>query len=250
MPAGNYGARDASYELYDNDANFHAELNSSSADYFRNANDSETYGENRWKTGGGIQVGDVDKPGGLGIFASAGSRDTDGTVDRVRAPPRELLPLLYALRQQGTSERVAALSSRGMAVHTTARGSLTSQVERKPVRITLVTAASAYNIDLEGAFVAAGGTSYGTIPATKFGSCLVVTFHRMGLRESDVTALARAYGCGDQAPSGSARSKIAPHEYCAWKDLCEDVGEAADVFARNAPLPDAASRVFPHGVRY
>jgi len=210
MPAGNYGARDASYELYDNDANFHAELNSSSADYFRNANDSETYGENRWKTGGGIQVGDVDKPGGLGIFASAGSRDTDGTVDRVRAPPRELLPLLYALRQQ----------------------------------------ASAYNIDLEGAFVAAGGTSYGTIPATKFGSCLVVTFHRMGLRESDVTALARAYGCGDQAPSGSARSKIAPHEYCAWKDLCEDVGEAAYVFARNAPLPDAASRVFPHGVRY
>ena len=113
-----------------------------------------------------------------------------------------------------------------------------------------MTAASAYNIDLEGAFVAAGGTSYGTIPATKFGSCLVVTFHRMGLRDADVTALTRAYGCGDKAPTGSARSKVAPYVYCAWKDLCEDVGEATDVFASNAALPVVASRVFPRGVRY
>lgn len=168
---GNHGQRDTSYEDYDNDANYDPTLNSQSAEYFRNI-DTDDFAEmtvDRWKMGGGIQVGDNDKPGGLGIFASGKTRDDDGTIDRVRDPPKELLPLLYKLRCQANS----------------------------------------YNIALEEAFVAAGGTHYGTIPTTKFGSCLVVTFHRAGLTEEDISALVNAYGIGNREPERHAKSRCA-----------------------------------------
>ena len=178
----------------------------------RNNDDGgETFGANRWMTGGGIQTGECDKPGGLGIFAQGKTRDDDGTVDRVRDPPRELLPLLYKLRCQ----------------------------------------ASAYNVDLEGAFVQAGGSSYGTIPTTKFGSCLVVTFHRAGLTEGDIFALIEAYGIGNREPERHAKSKVMPYECCAWKDLCEDVEKAPDIHADpHGRLSVAASTIYPPGVKY
>jgi len=194
----NTGARDSRYDLYDNDANFHPELNSQSADYFRNATNAETYGDNRWKTGGGIQVGDVDKPGGLGIFGASRSRDTDGTVDRIREPPRALLPVLYAIKMQ----------------------------------------CSAYNVDLPSTFETAGGSAYGTIAPTKFASALVVALHRMALDEETVAALVHAYGCGARAPEGSARAKLnAAHEFVGWKDFCEDVGNAMDMSTQPYPYP-------------
>ena len=128
----------------------------------------------RWKTGGGIQIGDSDKPGGMGIFGDGKQRDDDGTVDRVRDPPRELLPLLYRLRCH----------------------------------------AEGYNIKLIDAFVDAGGTHFGTIPTTKFGSCLVVTFHRAGLTEAEILSLIEAYGIGAREPERSAKSRYAPRALC------------------------------------
>ena len=81
-------------DSYDNDASFDQFLNSNSAAYFQNPEDKEAYGENRWKSGGGVNTG-----GARGIQALGKSRDEDGTVDRVRDPPQELLPLLYACMQ-------------------------------------------------------------------------------------------------------------------------------------------------------
>jgi hypothetical protein len=190
-----YGAnaRDASYEDYDNDANFDPTLNSSSAAYFENPDNSEAYGENRWKTGGGIDTGAA-----KGIFAGR-TRDADGTIDRVKDPPKELLPVLYAVRMQ----------------------------------------ASAYNISLDATFEAAGGNARGTIPATKFCSTLVVTFHRLELTEQILAALVDAYGCGERAPAGSAREIVAPYEVVAWKGAC-----AAQLRPRLA-APTARQRARP-----
>ena len=205
-------ARDANYYLYDNDAdNFDSQLNSSSAEYYRNSDDhGVTFGENRWKTGGGIQLGDSDKPGGWGIFGQGKTRDADGTVDRVRDPPRELLPLLYRIKCQ----------------------------------------ASAYNIGLEASFVEAGGSTYGTIPATKFGSCLVVCFPRLGLTERNISDLVEAYGIGNREPAHNAKSRVVPYECCAWKDLCEDVAKAVDIHANGLPAGVKASDVYPSGIKY
>jgi len=206
---GNNGRVDPNYHLYDNDADNFDPLLSSASDplaYVTNPDDDEAYGEDRWKTGGGIDHGGHSATLGAG----GKSRDADGSVDRVRDPPKHVLPLLYALRMQ----------------------------------------AEAYNIGLEEAFEAAGGTHYGTIPATKFGSCLFTTFHRLGLTEEQILALTTAYGCGDKVAARSARSKIYPYELCAWKDLCEDVEKAVDVHKHSQYLPDAATRIYPRGVRY
>jgi hypothetical protein len=182
---------------------FHGELNSSSVEYFQNPHD-EYATAHRWETGGGIDTDLYNKWGG------EKSRDEDGTIDRVRDPPKELLPLLFGFKCQ----------------------------------------ANAHNIALDEAFVAAGGTSYGVIPTTKFASCLAVTFHRMGLTDENIKALVTAYGIGDKAPEGSARSKIAPFESCAWCDFCEDVGKAVDVYAGSPNLPKPASQIYPRGIRY
>ena len=212
---GNTGARDANYEevrharsnqtqtdtegphacprarfsrQYDNDANFHAQLNSHSAEYVSNI-DTEHSAEmtvDRWKSGGGIQVGENDKPGGMGGIHAGRRRDVDGTIDRVKDPPKELLPLLYSIRAS----------------------------------------ALCYNIDLYSVFEEAGGSGYGMIPTQKFSSALVVALHRMPLTEHMLTALADAYGCGTEVPSRSAYSRIAKFDSVAWKDFCEDVGKA------------------------
>lgn len=166
----------------------------------------------RWKSGGGIQVGDNDKPGGLGILSQGKMRDEDGTVDRVRDPPPELWPLLYKLKCQ----------------------------------------CNAYNIAIHEAFVDAGGTHYGTIPTTKFGSCLVVTFHRAGLTEDDISSLVEHYGIGNREPARHAKSRFMPYECCAWKDVCEDIEKAVDLYADapNGRLPQKASTIYPKGVGY
>lgn len=42
-----------------------------------------------------------------------------------------------------------------------------------------------------------------------------------------------------------------PYECCAWKDLCEDVDKAVDVFYEpRGTLQQSAAQVYPKGVRY
>ena len=172
------------YSKADNDAdNFDPALNSSHADYFKNPDSSVAYGENRWKSGGGIQG---DHKTGL---SAGNTRDVDGTVDRVRDPPKELLPFLYAVKCQ----------------------------------------ASAYNISLDAAFEAAGGHARGTIPTTRFCSTLVSTFHRMEFTDELMAQICMAYGTGDRPPAGSNRALVVPYECIAWKDFIEDVTGAKDV---------------------
>jgi hypothetical protein len=179
---------------YDNDANFNPELNSQNAAYFHNLDTSHIaeFNEDRWRCGGGIDVG---KPA-TGIHAGR-TRDTDGTIDRVKDPPKELLPLLYALR----------------------------------------VSCSSYNIDLNSVFEEAGGSKYGTIPTTRFCSALTVALHRMNLTEQTLRALADAYGCGEPIAERSRYSRLASHDSVAWKDLCEDVGKAVDVSNAPYPYP-------------
>jgi len=203
---GNTGARDATYYLCDNDAdNFDPTLNSSSADYFKNPDNTAAYGENRWQTGGGISTGGEAK----GLHAGR-TRDTDGTVDRVKDPTPDLFPLLYAVRMQ----------------------------------------ASAYNIDLDGTFEAAGGNARGTIAATRFNSALSSAFHRLDLTEEDYMRLGNHYGTGDRAPTGSAKSIAAPFECIAWKDFIEDVNKAHDPYLNAPARPGGPKPMYPKGVQY
>jgi len=201
----NTGARDSDYSKYDNDAdNFDPTLNSSDAEYYRNPDSTEAYGENRWKTGGGIDVGER-----TGLHAGR-TRDTDGTVDRVKDPTPDLFPLLYAVRMQ----------------------------------------ASAYNIDLDATFEAAGGNARGTIPTTRFSSALSSAFHRLELSEDDFFKLGLHYGTGDRAPKGSAKEIAAPFECIAWKDFIEDVKKAHDPFAETGARPGGPKPMYPRGVQY
>ena len=137
---------------------------------------------------------------------SGKSRDEDGTIDRVRDPPKELLPLLYAMRMS----------------------------------------CEAYHIgSLEDAMLAAGGTHYGVIPTTKFGSCIATLFPRLGLTEENMLALVTAYGCGDKVPERSHRAKLQPFDMCAWADFAEDVQKAVDPYAGSADLPGRAANIYP-----
>ena len=186
-------------DAYDNDASFDPLLNSSSAEYFRNPTDDAAFGEDRWKTGGGIDTGPA-----VGLHAGR-SRDTDGTVDRVKDPPKHLLPFLYAVRMQ----------------------------------------CSSYNIDLHDTLQSAGGSAFGTIPASKFSSALVVALNRMPLTETLLDEVVAAYGIGNQTPAGSVWKsggweRHIVFESVAWKDFCEDVGKAVDVAdtpTRNGRFP-------------
>lgn len=172
------------------------------------------YGEDRWRLGGGIDGKDPSKVGGLvdQRYALDGgkTRDADGTIDRVRDPPKELLPFLYAVKMQ----------------------------------------CSSYNISIDQVFEAAGGTAYGVIPATKFQSALVVTFQRLHIKQELLAAIAEAYGTGYQAPEGSKRSIGARFEAVAWKDFCEDVNKAVDVSGRELNIvggPPALDLLVPDG---
>ena len=212
--SGTIGAtRDANYYSGFDD-NFDQRLNSQSADYVKNFDSlhAAEMNEDRWKAGGGIQVGASDKVGAGGLLDGGKTRDDDGTIDRVRDPPPELFPLLYRLKCH-------------------VRG---------------------YHITLEEAFSDAGGTTFGTIPTTKFGSCLVNTFNRAGLTEDEIMSLINHYGIGQREPDHHAKAKVMPYECCAWMDLCEDIGKAIDPFADEpgGRLPAKASVLYPKGVRY
>lgn len=202
-------ARDTNYDDYDNDANFHSELNSidNPEAYVHNRTWSAQELQDRWQQGGGIDTGGKGKTGAM----SGKSRDEDGTIDRVRDPPKELLPLLYAMRMS----------------------------------------CEAYHIgSLEDAMLAAGGTHYGVIPTTKFGSCIATLFPRLGLTEENLLALVTAYGCGDKVPERSHRAKLQPFDMCAWADFAEDVQKAVDPYAGSADLPGRAADIYPRGIRY
>ena len=182
------GPRFPGDDEYDNDASFDPTLNSNSLEYFMNPSDDEAYGEDRWKTGGGVDTGEA-----VGLHAGR-SRDTDGSVDRVRDPPPELLPLLYHVKMQCSSN----------------------------------------NVDLYAVFDSAGGSAYGTIPTTKFCSALVVALSRMPLTEVILADVVKAYGCGAQTPAGSVWTgksweRKMVFECIAWQDFCEDVEKAVDV---------------------
>ena len=180
------------YETADNDANFNSALNSNDAAYFENYVETEEEKRDRWKLGGGIQdeLGRGNKLGGK-------SRDADGTIDRVRDPPKELLPTLFAVKMQS----------------------------------------EAYNVDLIGTFMDAGGSGFGTIPTTKFSSALVVALNRFPLTEAVLLDIITAYGCGEPAPAGSAKARLHPFEAVAWKDFCEDVEKAEDVAGVSGQYP-------------
>ena len=157
--------------------------------------------------------GGVDTGPAKGLGAASHTRDEDGSVDRVHdITDPRVLSMLYAFRCYTES----------------------------------------YNVALEEAFEAAGGTHYGTIPASKFGSTLTTIFHRMGLTGAQVEALTEAYGIGDKAPEGSARSKSGAtrFEACGWKDFIEDVEKAVDVYANQSRLPGAARQIYPPGCKY
>ena len=120
--------------------------------------------------------------GGIDTGAATGlsmgkTRDTDGTVDRSPDPTPDLFPILFAVKMQ----------------------------------------ASAYNIDLDGTFEAAGGSARGTIPATRFNSALSAAFHRLEFTEADFSRIGNHYGTGARAPKGSAKEIAAPFECVAWK---------------------------------
>ena len=178
-------ARDVNYDAYDNDANFDSTLNSvdDPEAYVHNRSWSQQELDDRWKQGGGVDSGEA-----KGIHAGR-NRDIDGTVDRVKDPPKDLLPLLYAVKMM----------------------------------------CSSYNIDLHGIFHDAGGTAFGIISPTKFVSALTVGLHRMPISEALLFRILTVYGCGDPAPANSAQAKIAPFDAVAWHDFVEDVGNAVDV---------------------
>ena len=199
--------RDASYEDYDNDANFDPTLSNQDAAYVSNVEWSAKDLEDRWKQGGGIDTGGKGKTGVM----SGKTRDEDGTIDRVRDPPKELLPLLYAMR----------------------------------------CSCEAYNIgNLEDAMLAAGGTHYGVIPTTKFASCITTLFPRLGITEESVLLLVTTYGCGDKVPERSSRAKLQPFDMCAWADFAEDVQKAVDPYLGMEKLPGRARDIYPIGIRY
>ena len=152
--------------------------------------ETESQKADRWKAGGGVDVGSA-------YSHKSGGRDTDGTIDRVRDPPLEVLPTLYQIQQQCMS----------------------------------------YNIDLHSVFESAGGRVNGMMPHTKFSSALVVALHRCRLDEPTLAQLTSAYGCGQKAPEGSARSKYAQFDSVAWKDFCEDVDNAIDHGGVGHPYP-------------
>lgn len=187
---------------FDNDANFDPALNSNSADYFKNSDTAHSWdAQNRWLSGGGI---DVDQSGKVGGRAQdANSRDVDGTIDRVKDPPKELLPLLYAMKLHCAS----------------------------------------YNVNLLECFFDAGGSRFGTIPTTKFGSALVHALSRLNLSVEMITSLVDHYGCGDPVDKRSAYSRLAQFEQVAFMDLCEDVDKAENVSDTQYPFPFGGPQV-------
>ena len=86
--------------------------------------------------------------------------------------------------------------------------------------------AKPYNVNLLECFFDAGGSRFGTIPTTKFGSALVHALSRLNLSVEMITSLVDHYGCGDPVDKRSAYSRLAQFEQVAFMDLCEDVDKA------------------------
>jgi len=89
------------------------------------------------------------------------TRDEDGTVDRVRDPPPELLPVLAAIREKAKCERV----------------------------------------DIVGAFTEAGASPFGTMATPRFISALSVNFPRFSIEQAIFDLIVDSYGIGFQAPN-------------------------------------------------
>ena len=116
--------------------------------------------------------------GGLTDAHGVKNRDDDGTVDRVRDPPAELLPVLFVMKKH----------------------------------------VQAYNLDLPSIFKEAGATYYGTIPLARFMSALVVNFHRLEIPNEALDLIAETYGTGSLSLGGGQRKEVkATHDSAAWK---------------------------------
>ena len=60
----------------------------------------QAYGEDRWRTGGGIDAG-------LPSVCMPGAATAGGTVDGVKDPPKELLPVLYSIKMQASAYNIS-----------------------------------------------------------------------------------------------------------------------------------------------
>jgi len=93
---------------------------------------------------------------------STKTRDEDGTIDRVRDPPPELLPVLAAIREKCKVEGVY----------------------------------------IESIFQEAGASHFGTMPTARFISALTVGFPRFKLDQEIYVSIVMAYGIGYKNPLG------------------------------------------------
>ena len=66
-----------------------------------------------------------------------------------------------------------------------------------------------------------GGNHFGVMKTSNFFSSLKDNFGRFDIRPEIIESLEDHYGCGYEDPRGR-------HENIAWKDFCEDVGDAVD----------------------
>ena len=79
---------------------------------------------------------------------------------------------------------------------------------------------------------------------------------RKDATEDEIMSLIEHYGIGAREPGHHAKAKVMPYECCAWKDICEDIGKAEDVFAGQpggrmvGPGGGRAAQVYAKGVRY
>ncbi|KAL1522063.1 hypothetical protein AB1Y20_021707 [Prymnesium parvum] len=92
----------------------------------------------------------------------AETRDDDGTIDRVRDPPEELLPVLAAIKEKCLVER----------------------------------------IDIHSVFAEAGASPFGVLATTKFVSSLCVNLPRFLIDAEVFDAIIDAYGVGYRNPVG------------------------------------------------
>lgn len=149
------------------------------------------------KTGGVIYAGNMTSAMDSGV-----TRDADG-IDRVKDPPKALLPTLFALRRS-------------------------CETEQK---------------DLTKVFELGGGSPFGTMAPTKFTSALVTNFGRMHFTPEQLSLITTAYGCGYETPHEHSKQRSMPFESIAWKDFCEDVAKAVDTGPLTVGLASGGSFV-------
>jgi len=85
-------------------------------------------------------------------------------------------------------------------------------------------------VDLPGTLREAGGTPMGTIPKGQFTQCLRNMYREFRFTDQLLFSMAHAYGCGDPDPFEGGKKQV------AWKDFCEDVGNADEGMATEEHL--------------